>query len=50
MDRFQDKAVIEAPGEGAEVARQMFSADDTMRGPEAVCKSRNAVSSITVMV
>jgi len=28
VDRFQHKAAIEAPGEGAEVARQMFGADD----------------------
>ena len=36
MDRFQDKAAVEAPGEGAEVTWQMFGADHAMRGQEAV--------------
>ena len=36
MDRFQDKTAVEAPGESATVARQMFGADHTVRGQEAV--------------
>src|SRR5260370_23241180 len=36
MDGFQDKAAVEAPGECAEVAWQMFGVDHTMRGQEAV--------------
>src|SRR3954453_2406461 len=36
IDGFQDKAAVEAPGEGAEVAREMFGRDGTMRGQEAV--------------
>src|SRR5271156_407866 len=40
VDGFQDKAAIEAPGEGAEVTRQMFGADDTMRGQQAVLDVR----------
>src|SRR3954452_21270518 len=36
VDCFQDKAAVEAPGEGAEVAREMFGRDGTMRGQEAV--------------
>ena len=36
MDGFQDEAAIEAPGEGAEVARQMFGRDGAVRGQEAV--------------
>ena len=36
MDRFQDEAAVEAPSEGAEVTRQMFGADHTVRGHEAV--------------
>src|SRR3954452_11994843 len=36
VDCFQDEAAVEAPGEGAEVARQMFGRDGVMRGQEAV--------------
>jgi hypothetical protein len=36
MDGFQDEPAIEAPGEGAEVARQMFGRDGAVRGQEAV--------------
>src|SRR3954465_5823158 len=36
VDCFQDEAAVEAPGEGAEVARQMFGRDGAMRGQEAV--------------
>src|SRR3954464_6876604 len=36
VDCLQDDAAIEAPGEGAEVARQMFGRDGTVRGQEAV--------------
>src|SRR5271167_74342 len=40
VDRLEDKAAVEAPGEGAEVAQQMLGADDTMRGQEAVLDVR----------
>ena len=33
---FQNKAAVEAPGEGAEVARQMFGRDGAVGGQEAV--------------
>src|SRR6266478_7983295 len=36
VDGFQDKTAVEAPGECAEVARQMFGVDHTMRGQETV--------------
>ena len=36
VDCFQDKAAVEAPGECAEVARQMFGVDHAVRGQEAV--------------
>src|SRR5260221_809893 len=36
MDCFQDEAAVEAPGEGAEVARQVFGADRAVRGQQAV--------------
>ena len=36
MDGFEDIAAVEAPSEGTEVARQMFGADHTMRGQQAV--------------
>jgi hypothetical protein len=36
VDGFQDKPTIEAPGEGAEVARQMFGRDGAVGGQEAV--------------
>ena len=36
MDGFQDKAAIEAPSEGAEIARQMLGRDGAVRGQEAV--------------
>src|SRR3954453_8398712 len=36
VDCFQDEAAIEAPGEGAEVARGMFGLDGAVRGQEAV--------------
>src|SRR5215204_1974674 len=36
VDRFQDEAAVEAPGEGTEVAREMFGRDDAVRGQEAV--------------
>src|SRR4051794_40066127 len=36
VDSFQDKPTIEAPGEGAEVARQMFGLNGAVRGQEAV--------------
>ena len=36
MDGFEDVAAVEAPGEGAEIARQMFGADYAVRGQEAV--------------
>src|SRR3954471_13828829 len=32
VDCFQDKAAVEAPGEGAEVAREMFGRDGAVRG------------------
>ena len=40
MDSFQDKAAVEAPGECAEVARQMFGVDHAVRGQEAVLDVR----------
>ena len=40
MDGFQDKTAVEAPGECAEVARQMFGVDHTVRGQEAVLDVR----------
>ena len=36
VDCFQDEAAVEAPGEGAEVARQVFGRDGAMGGQEAV--------------
>src|SRR3954447_12917994 len=36
VDCFQDEAAVKAPGEGAEVARQMFGRDGAMRSQEAV--------------
>jgi hypothetical protein len=36
VDRFQDEAAVETPGEGAEVARQMLGADDAVGGQQAV--------------
>src|SRR3954463_852326 len=36
VDRLQDEAAVEAPGEGAEVAREMFGRDGAMRSQEAV--------------
>jgi hypothetical protein len=36
MNCFQNEASVEAPGEGAEVAGQMFGRDGAMRGQEAV--------------
>src|ERR1044071_5586395 len=36
VDGFQDKAAVETPGEGAEVAREMFGRDGTVCGQEAV--------------
>src|SRR4051795_7893857 len=36
MNGFEDKAAVEAPGEGTEVAREMFGRDGAMRGQEAV--------------
>ena len=36
VDGFQDKPTIEAPSEGAEIARQMFGLDSAVRGQEAV--------------
>ena len=36
MDCFQNKAAVEAPSEGAEVARQMFGRDGAVRSREAV--------------
>src|SRR4051794_41967346 len=36
VDCLQNKAAVEAPGEGAEVARQMFGLDGAVRGQEAV--------------
>src|SRR4051794_20786517 len=36
VDCLQDEAAVEAPGEGAEVARQMFGRDGAVRGQEAV--------------
>src|SRR3954464_6589519 len=36
VDCFQAEAAVEAPGEGAEVARQMFGRNGTVRGQEAV--------------
>src|SRR5207253_5922706 len=40
VDGFQDKAAVEAPSECAEVARQMFGVDHTMRGQKAVLDVR----------
>src|SRR6266478_3192145 len=40
VDGFQDKAAVEAPGECAEVARQMFGVDHTMRGQKAILDVR----------
>src|SRR3954451_6562226 len=36
VDGFQDKAAIEAPSEGTEIARQMLGRDGAVRGQEAV--------------
>ena len=36
MDCFQDKAAVETPCEGAEVARQMFGADHSVGRQKAV--------------
>src|SRR3954451_3900979 len=36
VDCFQGEAAVEAPGEGAEVAREMFGRDGAVRGQEAV--------------
>ena len=36
MDCFEDKASVETPGEGAEVARQMFGGDHSVGGEQAV--------------
>src|SRR5215212_9117829 len=36
VDCFQDEAAVEAPGEGPEVAREMFGRDGAVRGQEAV--------------
>ena len=36
MDCFEDKASIETPSEGAEVARQMFGGDHSVGGEQAV--------------
>src|SRR5277367_5204147 len=36
VDGFQNKAAVEAPGEGAEVTWQMFGADLAMGGQKAV--------------
>src|SRR5260221_6376376 len=36
MDCFQDEASVEAPGEGAEVARQVFGADRPVCGQQTV--------------
>src|SRR5215213_2782201 len=36
VDGFQNEASVEAPGEGAEVARHMFGRDGAVRGQEAV--------------
>ena len=36
VDCLQDEAAVEAPGEGAEVAREMFGRDGAVRGQEAV--------------
>src|SRR3954454_18219699 len=36
VDRFQNEAAVEAPGECAEVAREMFGRDGAVRGQEAV--------------
>src|SRR3954470_5580152 len=36
VDGFQDEAAVEAPGEGAGVAGQMFGRDGAVRGQEAV--------------
>src|SRR6202795_760545 len=40
VDGFEDKTAVEAPGECAEVARQMFGVDHTVRGQEAVLDVR----------
>src|SRR3954447_13785626 len=36
VDCLQNEAAVEAPGEGAEVAREMFGRDGAMGGQEAV--------------
>src|SRR5215210_383319 len=36
VDGFQNEAAVEAPGEGAEVAREMFGRDGAVGGQEAV--------------
>src|SRR5215510_10800981 len=36
VDCFEDKASVETPGEGAEVARQMFGGDHSVGGEQAV--------------
>src|ERR1041385_5248817 len=36
VDCLQNKAAVEAPGEGAEVAREMFGRDGAVSGQEAV--------------
>src|SRR3954454_3916666 len=53
VDCLQDEAAVEAPGEGTEVARQMFGRDSAVRGQEAVfdigehgiCPAEGGVSS-----
>ena len=36
VDSFQDKPTIEAPGKGAEIARQMFGLNGAVRSQNAV--------------
>jgi hypothetical protein len=36
VNGFQDKSAVEAPSESAEIARQMFGLDGSVRGQEAV--------------
>src|SRR6516162_4536355 len=44
VDCFEDKASVETPGEGAEVARQMFGGDHSVGGEQAVCPAEGGVA------
>ena len=46
MDCFEDKASVETPGEGAEVARQMFGGEQAVLdiGEHSVCPAEGRVA------